>query len=256
MSTKRLTQDDFVARCKQLYGNTLTYQNTVYKNTRSPVTLTCRKHGDFERNARGILNGVGCPDCNTNWNKYVKSRRHDTETFVQKAQDLHEGFYTYTKTEYVNSRTNVTITCPIHGDFSQLAGGHLEGYGCKKCADKKHGDYRPWLVETYFGKYPEKKDVPAKLYLLYSEEENFYKVGITIKDVADRIKYMRHYNFKVVDYVESTMYNCAIAEQKILKEAKTYKPKIRFGGYSECIEHKVNIHKYVPSRVGNPYREG
>jgi len=42
------------------------------------------------------------------------------------------------------------------------------------------------------------------------------------------------------------MYNTAIAEQKILESVEKYKPKKRFGGYSECIKNYVDIKKYVP----------
>ncbi len=52
------------------------------------------------------------------------------------------------------------------------------------------------------------------------------------------------------------MYNIAIAEQEILKVSTKYKPKKRFGGYTECIKEYVDIHKYVPNKVGNPLREG
>lgn len=92
--------------------------------------------------------------------------------------------------------------------------------------------------------------------MLYNKEENFYKVGITTKDnVEERIKYMSHYTFDVVDKVSDTMYNIAVAEQEILANATRYKPKKRFGGYSECIKEFINIHEYVPNRVGNLIKE-
>ena len=41
--------------------------------------------------------------------------------------------YTYNKTIYINSSTKVIITCPVHGDFEQRPGNHLQGQGCLKC---------------------------------------------------------------------------------------------------------------------------
>ena len=55
------------------------------------------------------------------------------EEFIQKAKIVHKEKYTYDKTVYINSRSKVTITCPIHGDFEQLANSHLQGQGCPKC---------------------------------------------------------------------------------------------------------------------------
>lgn len=256
MTTKKLTQEDFIARCKEIYSEQYIYDKTFYINNRSNVTIECKAHGVFEKNARSLLQGSGCKQCNTKWNDYIKRQRMTTEEFVSKATDLHDDYYTYEKTGYFNSRSIVTITCPIHGDFEQRAGGHLEGYGCQKCGDLKHGDYRPWFVKTYFDRFPEKKTIPATLYLLYNKEEDFYKVGITTKEnVEDRIKYISHYTFDIIDKVSDIMYNIAVAEQEILKVSTKYKPKKRFGGYSECIKHYMNIHKYVPSRVGNPIKE-
>jgi hypothetical protein len=257
MSTKKLTQEQFIDRCKSIYSNQYTYNKTVYKNNRANVMVECKDHGVFEKNAKALLQGNGCKKCNVKWNNYVKSRRMTTEVFIKKATNRHEGFYSYEKSNYVNSRTKLTITCPIHGDFEQQAGGHLEGYGCQQCADLKHGDYRPWFIKTYFDRYPEKKDIPATLYLLYNNEENFYKIGITTKDsVEERVKYISYYTFDIIDKVTDNMYNVAIAEQEILKAYTKYKTKKRFGGYTECIKEFVDIHKYVPNRVGNPIKEG
>jgi hypothetical protein len=257
MTTKKLTQSEFINRCKEIFGDRYTYDKTVYVNTRSSVLVECKHHGLFEKNARALLHGNGCKSCNSKWTDYVKNRRMTTEEFIKKASDKHEDFYSYNNSNYVNSRTKLTITCPIHGDFEQQAGGHLEGYGCQKCADLKHGDYRPWFIKTYFDRYPEKKNIPATLYLLYSKEENFYKVGITTKcNVEERVKYMSHYTFDIIDKVSDDMYNIAVAEQEILANATRYKPKKRLGGYTECIKEFVDIRKYVPSRVGNPSMEG
>ena len=62
---------------------------------------------------------------------------HDTESFISKANNIHNNKYTYDKTVWVNSTTKVTITCPIHGDFQQSPGNHTTGYGCQECA-KQH----------------------------------------------------------------------------------------------------------------------
>ena len=253
---KKITQEEFIDRCKNIYGDQYIYDKTIYKNTRTDVIVECKDHGIFKNNARALLNGTGCKECNTRWNNYIKRRRMTTEQFIEKATNRHEGFYSYEKSDYINSRSKLIITCPIHGDFKQQAGGHLEGYGCQKCADLKHGDYRPWFIKTYFERYPEKRDIPATLYLLYNKEENFYKIGITTKDnVEERVKYINHYTFDIVDKVSNTMYNIAIAEQEILKVSTKYKPKKRFGGYTECIKEYVDIHKYVPNKVGNLIKE-
>lgn len=254
--TTKLTQKEFIQRCKENFGDSYTYDNTVYTNIRSKVIVTCKVHGDFEKKPTALLRGSGCQKCNKNWQSYLQRRRMTTKEFVDKATRKHDGFYFYDKSKYFNSRTKVTITCPIHGDFDQQAGSHLEGCGCQKCGDLKHGDYRPWYIKTYFDRFPEKKNDPATLYLLYCAEEDFYKIGITVKEnVEERVKYMAHYNFEVIDTITDTMYNTCIAEQNILKDCEKYKPTKRFGGYSECITKKVDIHQYIAKGDDIPIKE-
>ena len=57
-----------------------------------------------------------------------------TEEFIQKAKAIHGDKYDYSKVDYVNNRTKVTIICPKHGEFLQLPAEHLRGRGCSKCS--------------------------------------------------------------------------------------------------------------------------
>lgn len=62
-----------------------------------------------------------------------------TEEFIKRAKAIHGNTYDYSKVEYVNSKTKVIITCPVHGDFEQLPHNHLRGCGCDKCAQEEIG---------------------------------------------------------------------------------------------------------------------
>jgi hypothetical protein len=61
---------------------------------------------------------------------------------IQKASLVHNNFYCYDKSIYINSRKLVTITCPIHGDFEQKANNHLNGAGCSSCKQEKIANSR------------------------------------------------------------------------------------------------------------------
>ena len=56
-----------------------------------------------------------------------------TEEFIQDAIKVHGDRYDYSKVEYINNRTKVTIICKVHGKFTQLPPSHLTGKGCSKC---------------------------------------------------------------------------------------------------------------------------
>lgn len=55
-------------------------------------------------------------------------------SFVERANKVHNNKYSYEKVNYINSLTKVIITCPIHGDFEQSPAQHLSRHGCPKCA--------------------------------------------------------------------------------------------------------------------------
>ena len=57
----------------------------------------------------------------------------NTQDFIKKASLVHDFKYYYNNTIYIKSKLKLNITCPIHGDFIQLANAHLNGQGCPIC---------------------------------------------------------------------------------------------------------------------------
>lgn len=53
--------------------------------------------------------------------------------FIENANKLHEGRYSYEKVVYLLSHSKVIITCPIHGDHRINPSNHLMGNGCPSC---------------------------------------------------------------------------------------------------------------------------
>jgi hypothetical protein len=61
-----------------------------------------------------------------------------TLRFISRSKKLYGSKFKYVKTKYVNSRTNVIITCPLHGDFTISPNNHLNSNrSCKKCKQEK-----------------------------------------------------------------------------------------------------------------------
>lgn len=60
--------------------------------------------------------------------------KYTTDEFVSKAREVHGAAYGYEKTVYTGIKDLVTITCPKHGDFSQMAENHIRlACGCPSC---------------------------------------------------------------------------------------------------------------------------
>lgn len=64
-----------------------------------------------------------------------------TKDFIEKAISIHGSSYDYSKTEYINGKTKVTIICPNHGVFEQTPANHLSGFGCLRCGLANAGQY-------------------------------------------------------------------------------------------------------------------
>lgn len=62
------------------------------------------------------------------------ARRLTTEQFIEKSMIIHNGKYSYEKSVYFGRNVPITIFCPTHGYFEQLAGSHMSGCGCRFCA--------------------------------------------------------------------------------------------------------------------------
>lgn len=60
-----------------------------------------------------------------------------TESFIQKAIEVHGDRYDYSQTVYISSKEKVSIICKEHGVFEQTHLSHLARSGCPKCALEK-----------------------------------------------------------------------------------------------------------------------
>lgn len=56
-----------------------------------------------------------------------------TEKFISEAREVHGDKYDYSLSEYVRSKSKLTIICKKHGEFNQTPTLHKKGSGCMKC---------------------------------------------------------------------------------------------------------------------------
>jgi len=98
------------------------------------MTMTCTVHGEFQRAPIVMLKAKGCPKC-------MKNSRLTVDQFYEECRAKHAGIYTY-KGDYSRLNKSITVICPSHGDFTQLAQTHRNGGGCPKCSYDIRGDQR------------------------------------------------------------------------------------------------------------------
>lgn len=125
----------FIEKAMKVHGDKYSYEKTFYESSRDKVCIICPIHGEFWQSPNKHLAGRGCPECAIK--KRLVSRKGNKDSFIEKANKIHNGKYCYDKVEYVNNREKVCIICPVHGEFWQSPGNHLYGYGCPECGFEK-----------------------------------------------------------------------------------------------------------------------
>ena len=123
----------FIEQCKQIHGGYYDYSKLPEAfSATEKITIICPKHGEIETTADTHKNkSAGCKHCHID-NITTASRSTLTE-FILKANNVHDFKYGYSKSNYVNAKTPITITCSKHGDFEQSPDSHLRGAGCNIC---------------------------------------------------------------------------------------------------------------------------
>lgn len=60
---KRISLEDFIKKSNIIHHNKYDYSKTEYQGWNKPITIICKKHGEFTQTAGVHLSGCGCPKC-------------------------------------------------------------------------------------------------------------------------------------------------------------------------------------------------
>lgn len=203
------SQNEILISIKKVWGNTYDYTKMNYISANIPITIICKKHGEFKKRIyQHVIDKQGCKKC----------KFGDTNNFIKKSKKFHKEKYDYSKTIFNGIKKPVTIICKKHGEFTQsTAISHLNGSGCPICKSSK-GEK---VISNYFSsnniKYISQKriifldeliifDFYLPLYDLYIEfdgKQHFINSLYGKKDInhkKDIIKnmYIAHKNLKLL----------------------------------------------------------
>lgn len=242
---KKLTQDDFVERSSAIHKYKYSYKKTKYMGVARKVVITCPKHGDFEQIADVHIRGAGCAKCGSE--RRANATRKTSSDFVKRARDVHGDKYSYDKVAYVSNRTDVIITCLIHGDFTQRPTNHFQGKGCLYCADKSGG----WSREDFAKLCRKNGGGEGSLYIIqcFNENESFYKIGITSHRLKVRFKglHLMPYSYEKLFLINGKPKYIFDLEYRLhsLNKENSYTPLITFSGQTECFTTIKPIEKLL-----------
>ena len=181
---------EFIELCNRVHGDYYDYSDVVYKGSRFPIVIKCKKHGNFEQNAGMHILGHGCPICGTD--KVRKSLMLTTEEFIKKAKAIHGFKYDYSNSNYSGWNKKIMIICKKHGEFEQYAGSHLQGAGCPKCRLKSQLRLFERIKSTF-----------SNQEIVWEYKEKWLgkqRIDICIKKYRIAIEYDGEQHYRPIDY--------------------------------------------------------
>lgn len=90
-----LTTQQFIDKANLKHNNKYNYSKVNYKNNKTKIIIICNTcQNEFEQEPRNHLSGYGCIICGN-------SLKLTTNTFIQKANLIHNNKYNYDKVDYI-----------------------------------------------------------------------------------------------------------------------------------------------------------
>ncbi len=121
-TTNKKSKEQFIEHAIKVWGERFDYSDVVYKNALSKIKI-------FDNSRNVWIEQIASLHL-----KGFEPKFFNTEIFIIESKLISDYLYTYNSCEYINKSTNLTITCPHHGDFSVKPFNHLNyGECCNKC---------------------------------------------------------------------------------------------------------------------------
>ena len=217
-SNKKLTKEEYVAKARAKWGDAYDYSESVYVAGLSPITIRCIKHNHyFTVQAGNHIStkqrrfSAGCPICAQERLTAARALRENSimaqikkiraskpkktsqEIFIEKAKAQYPD-YDYSKVEYKDRDTSVTLICPKHGVFAIRPRTLLskekgkQPHGCWECCGMK----KPALNNSEMFK--------EKVLAIYDEKYVFHWEDYKCKTSLIRVECKLHGEHKVSVY--------------------------------------------------------
>lgn len=173
-------------------------------NQQDMLNINCLTHGLFRQRVLTHLRAGECPNCLTHGNK-------TTDDFITRARAVHGLRFDYSAVDYKNSRTEIQIICPTHGEFFTTPHDHIACLtGCKKCNKELP------RIENMRKLLEESKKV-------HNDKYNYDLVSLTAKSTTKvEIKCVRHGIFLQDLYTHAIKCagcpSCALEANKVSRE--------------------------------------
>jgi len=174
-------------------------------------------------------------------NRINRIYQHNLD-FFDKCRIKYGDKFSFDKTKYVRVDTELTITCPVHGDFQTDPHSFLgkNSHGCPECGrEAKYGFSRSSFVGAC-------KDGTGSLYVIrcFNDNEEFLKIGVTAhKTLKKRFTCtsVMPYEYEAILIVNKKPEFIFDLEHDLHRAFRNEKhiPLIKFQGHTECFDISI-----------------
>lgn len=172
----------FIQKANIVHKDKYNYSKVNYINAHTKIIITCPTHEKFFQAPYHHLSGSGCTRCG--YENNGKLSKSNIKEFIQKANVVHKNKYDYSKSDYIDARTKISIVCPIHGEFVKKPNNHFSGQGCPECSK----EYANKLISSNTEEFVQKSNKLHERAYDYSNvqyKNEHTKVIITCKTHGD-----------------------------------------------------------------------
>ena len=100
---------NFIEKAIKIHRDKYDYSKVEYIKAIEKVIIICKIHNEFKITPNSHLHGCGCCLCG----KISSSQKQSftTNNFIEKSIKIHGDDYDYSKVEYINNHTKISIYC-------------------------------------------------------------------------------------------------------------------------------------------------
>lgn len=130
-----LSQQDFIDRAVIAHGERYDYSSSLYVGGHKPISITCKKHGEFKQRPINHWRGMGCRKCQYEGIAASHIAKAGAFlTFEERSRKIHGERYSYERVLWLGTHKKVEIFCRrCQRYFNQSPTVHMCGAGCSHC---------------------------------------------------------------------------------------------------------------------------
>jgi hypothetical protein len=141
----RYTPEEWIEEAIKVFGgDKFDFTESIYITAKTPIIIGCLKcQYKFKTTPFSFLRQkYGCKKC-------FGTYQYTNDEWISKAKSLTSDLYDYSKVNYINAATKVTIICTnCNDEYEQTPNNHIRGHGCLRCYGTYSYSNEEWIEKA------------------------------------------------------------------------------------------------------------